>query len=558
MEEVKENPNCITKAFEEHPIFIFKEEKNEKKMYYFKALDVGKALNIVNIRTSIQNFDEDEVVVRTTYDTINREQDTLFLTSAGVYRLLYSSKKPLAKQFRKWANEILDDIIFNESKELKKKLDEKEQEKIEALKLLEEEKNKEIEETKQELQLAKENNDWLAEVTKKAIKFNIREEKSFIYVGSNNIDHSSYLEKIGNGINRDKAFRTGNSPENEFISRYEYDVSKDLAYPIETYLHKLFAPLHARMEGRTASEFFMAHSYFIDMIVYDLTTRSEIYIKYINDYIKILETHRFNYDSASEDVMKLCKISKNVENDTDNDTDNDDENTEREDNIQLEENVDENIGIMDNIQLEERSSDNIDNSLIKCTKCAYRKKDIDFGIKKDGTIYRTCISCRDNKLNRKRYKKAEQETETEKICSKCNTKQHIENYEFKEDGTRYVMCNKCRNKNKIKRLNNLKSEVLETFSKITPKNEEEATKFEELKNLLDNIKLEDFRKKPRINILGEYYRCCKSLTHEKDSLDAWNKLIDHNERDGYCLKCLHKYKNDLYEKTQNKKKLKNK
>ena len=48
-----------------------------------------------------------------------------YLTSQGVYRLLYNSKKPEAKKFRKWAGAILDDIIFNESKELKKQLDEK-------------------------------------------------------------------------------------------------------------------------------------------------------------------------------------------------------------------------------------------------------------------------------------------------------------------------------------------------------------------------------------------------------------------------------------------------
>ena len=64
MEETKENPNCITKAFEEHPIFIFKEEKNNKKQYYFRAIDVGKALGISNIHTSIQNFDEDECVIK--------------------------------------------------------------------------------------------------------------------------------------------------------------------------------------------------------------------------------------------------------------------------------------------------------------------------------------------------------------------------------------------------------------------------------------------------------------------------------------------------------------
>ena len=146
-EEIREDNKCIVKAFENNPISIITEEIDNKKLYCFKASDIGKALNIVNIRTSIMNFDGDEVVVRTTYDTIKRKQETLFLTSQGVYRLLYTSKKEIAKKFRKWAGNILDDIIFNESIELKKKLEEKErQHRIEL-----EEKESQLQETSKQL-----------------------------------------------------------------------------------------------------------------------------------------------------------------------------------------------------------------------------------------------------------------------------------------------------------------------------------------------------------------------------------------------------------------------
>jgi prophage antirepressor-like protein len=125
IEEIKNDNNCIVKAFENNPISIITEDIDNKKLYCFKASDIGKALNIVNIRTSIMNFDEDEQVVRKAYDLRGCEQDTIFLTSQGVYRLLYNSKKEIAKKFRKWAGNILDDIIFNESKELKRQLEEK-------------------------------------------------------------------------------------------------------------------------------------------------------------------------------------------------------------------------------------------------------------------------------------------------------------------------------------------------------------------------------------------------------------------------------------------------
>jgi prophage antirepressor-like protein len=124
-EEIKTDNNCIVKAFENNPIAILQEDINNKKVYCFKAADIGKALKLSNIAVSIQHYDEDERVIRKAYDTTKRLQDTVFLTSQGVYRLLYNSKKEIAKKFRKWAGNILDDIIFNESAELKRQLEEK-------------------------------------------------------------------------------------------------------------------------------------------------------------------------------------------------------------------------------------------------------------------------------------------------------------------------------------------------------------------------------------------------------------------------------------------------
>ena len=125
LEEIKTDNNCIVKAFENNPISILEEDLDNKKIYCFKANDIAKILDILNIRQSIQNYDEDERVVRKVYDPYGTLQDTIFLTSRGVYRLLYSSKKEIAKKFRKWASDILDDIIFNQSKELQRQLEEK-------------------------------------------------------------------------------------------------------------------------------------------------------------------------------------------------------------------------------------------------------------------------------------------------------------------------------------------------------------------------------------------------------------------------------------------------
>ena len=88
IEEIKTDNNCIVKAFENNPIAILHEDINNKKIYYFKESDIGKALGIVNIRSTIQNYDDDERVVRNVYDPQGTPQDTIFLSSQGVYRLL--------------------------------------------------------------------------------------------------------------------------------------------------------------------------------------------------------------------------------------------------------------------------------------------------------------------------------------------------------------------------------------------------------------------------------------------------------------------------------------
>lgn len=71
---IKDDPNCIMQAFENNTITIIKEEPNT---YLFKASDIGKILDLTNIRVTIQNFDDDEKCVRNTY-TVRGDKDTIF------------------------------------------------------------------------------------------------------------------------------------------------------------------------------------------------------------------------------------------------------------------------------------------------------------------------------------------------------------------------------------------------------------------------------------------------------------------------------------------------
>lgn len=84
---------------------------------YFNLNEVGELLNIANPRTSIDVTDSDYVrkfensVVGETYNRKLHNTGELFLTEAGLYRMLNRSNKPEAEVFQKWVNkEVLPSI----------------------------------------------------------------------------------------------------------------------------------------------------------------------------------------------------------------------------------------------------------------------------------------------------------------------------------------------------------------------------------------------------------------------------------------------------------------
>jgi prophage antirepressor-like protein len=65
----------------------------------FQANQIGKLLEISNIRDSIKDFSENEKGVGLT-DTPGGKQEIIFLTEHGLYRLLGRSRKPIAHKFQ--------------------------------------------------------------------------------------------------------------------------------------------------------------------------------------------------------------------------------------------------------------------------------------------------------------------------------------------------------------------------------------------------------------------------------------------------------------------------
>lgn len=87
----------------------------------FQANQIGEFLGIKNIRMTIQNFDEDEKCVISTY-TLGGEQNVTFLTEFGLYKLLGMSRKPFAKEFNKWVYQVIKEIRLTGKYELETEL----------------------------------------------------------------------------------------------------------------------------------------------------------------------------------------------------------------------------------------------------------------------------------------------------------------------------------------------------------------------------------------------------------------------------------------------------
>jgi prophage antirepressor-like protein len=88
-----------------------------------RASDIGNIIGLKTINTSVQNYSEREKVLHE-LNTLGGVQKVLFLTTDGMYRLLFSSKRPEAEKFRIWASDILDDVNFNNCQEIQKTLTE--------------------------------------------------------------------------------------------------------------------------------------------------------------------------------------------------------------------------------------------------------------------------------------------------------------------------------------------------------------------------------------------------------------------------------------------------
>ncbi len=131
----------VVKAFNENNLHTEIVIKGTITEPLFRASDIGEILEMGNIRTSIQYFDETERHVHT-MDTSTGPKQVTFLTEKGLYKILFKSRKPIAEKFQNWVCQVIKEIrlsgVYNLQKQLEKQKTEFQE--IESVK------NKEMEE----------------------------------------------------------------------------------------------------------------------------------------------------------------------------------------------------------------------------------------------------------------------------------------------------------------------------------------------------------------------------------------------------------------------------
>lgn len=78
---------------------------------WFVAKDVCDVLEHSNHKMAVKSLDEDEVNTAYLIDSLGRNQQTTIINESGLYSLIFQSRKPEAKAFRKWVtSEVLPAI----------------------------------------------------------------------------------------------------------------------------------------------------------------------------------------------------------------------------------------------------------------------------------------------------------------------------------------------------------------------------------------------------------------------------------------------------------------
>jgi anti-repressor protein len=67
---------------------------------YFLAKNVCDILELTNVSQALSRLEKDDIISNDTTDAIGRVQKMSYVSEAGLYELVFASKKPEAKEFK--------------------------------------------------------------------------------------------------------------------------------------------------------------------------------------------------------------------------------------------------------------------------------------------------------------------------------------------------------------------------------------------------------------------------------------------------------------------------
>ena len=109
---MKKNIVLVPKTFE-HELFGKIRYLKDGDELWFVAADVCKALDLSDTSMAVRGLDDDEKGT-STICTLGGPQKMLIVNEPGFYRLIFSSRKPEAKKFKRWVfHDVLPSIRRN-------------------------------------------------------------------------------------------------------------------------------------------------------------------------------------------------------------------------------------------------------------------------------------------------------------------------------------------------------------------------------------------------------------------------------------------------------------
>ena len=263
----------------------------------FRASDIGVVLDIANIRTSIQYFDDTERHVHT-MDTSTGPKQVTFLTEKGLYKVLFKSRKPIAEKFQNWVCEVIKELRLKGTYDIKQQLEKAKEEIL----LVEDKKNKEMEEKLASQQILEKEKVLLKEYSNSGSLVYIIKVKSF--------SDGEYIVKIGHstkGIHDRYNEHKGKYDECLLLNCFPVNKSNDF----ENFLHN-----HEDIRQNKVNDL-QGHEHEKELFLIGKNLTYQIVLKIINNNIQ-----NYNYtvsELLKENELLNCKLQSNQTNNLEND-----------------------------------------------------------------------------------------------------------------------------------------------------------------------------------------------------------------------------------------------